>query len=212
VNPKLQTESEATALLEVAHRYEITSLVDICVCMLSGWLTEENVADYLMLAEHVGLDKFRRRCLEFITSSHSRVAQVQTTVAFSRLAERRPALAIDILAKVIPPSKRLRTADGQAVQEFGNIMRDTTEWNDDYQWGPDSESGHDMDSLLAVEEQMLLELANDDCDLAMEAEAYSLLCWTECQFHAPGAMRCTDTHQKRHNTDNNFWQNERRQQ
>merc|ERR1719433_1591032 len=189
VDPKLHTENEATALLEVAHRYAITSLVDICVCMLSGWLTEENVADYLMLADHVGLDNFRHTCLAFITSSPSRVAEVQTTAAFSRLAERRPALAIDILAAVIPPAKCARTTDERAMHEFRDIMQDTTDWNDDYQWDPDFESAHEVDSLLAVEEQMLLELENEerqknDLDLALEAEADSLLCWTQCQFHA----------------------------
>jgi len=112
LDPRLEKDSEAIALLEAAHQYDIASLVDLCVSTLSSWLTEENAAEYLMIAEHAGLEGFRRRCLDFITNSHSRVAEVQTTEAFSRLTEKRPHLAIEILAKAIPPAKRMRTSEG----------------------------------------------------------------------------------------------------
>jgi len=111
LDPKLEKDNEAIALLEAAHQYDIASLVDLCVSTLSSWLTEENAAEYLMIAEHAGLEGFRRRCLDFIANSHSRVAEVQTTEAFTRLAEKRPHLAIEILAKAIPP----RNASGQAI-------------------------------------------------------------------------------------------------
>merc|ERR1712129_422955 len=39
---------------------------------------------------------------------------------------------------------------------------------------------------------------------------YGDIIWIECQFHAPRAMRCTCIGGKRHDTDNNFWQNEQR--
>mmetsp|Transcript_70565 Transcript_70565/g.163082 ORF Transcript_70565/g.163082 Transcript_70565/m.163082 type:complete len:368 (+) Transcript_70565:138-1241(+) len=110
LDTKLEKDSDAIALLEVAHQYDVASLVELCVSTLSSWLTEDKAAEYLMIAEHAGLESFRRRCLDFITSSHSRVAEVQTTEAFARLAEKRPHLAVEILAKAIPPSKRARTA------------------------------------------------------------------------------------------------------
>lgn len=111
LDPKLERDNEVIALLEAAHQYDIASLVDLCVSTLSSWLTEENAAEYLMIAEHAGLEGFRRRCLDFITNSHSRVAEVQTTEAFTRLAEKRPHLAIEILAKAIPPAKRIRPSE-----------------------------------------------------------------------------------------------------
>lgn len=107
---KLEKDSDAISLLEVAHQYDVASLVEVCVATLSSWLTEDKAAEYLMIAEHAGLECFRKRCLEFITSSHTRVAEVQATEAFSRLAEKRPHLAVEILAKAIPPVKRQRTA------------------------------------------------------------------------------------------------------
>jgi len=106
---KLEKDSEAIALLEVAHQYDVASLVELCVTTLSSWLTEDKAAEYLMIAEHAGLEFFRKRCLEFITSSHTRVAEVQATEAFTRLAEKRPHLAVEILAKAIPPAKRSRS-------------------------------------------------------------------------------------------------------
>jgi len=105
---KLEADTEAISLLEVAHQYDVASLVELCVVTLSSWLTEDKAAEYLMIAEHLGLAGFRQRCLEFITSSHGRVSEVQATEGFASLAQRRPELAVEILAKAIPPAKRAR--------------------------------------------------------------------------------------------------------
>merc|ERR1719412_924377 len=97
LEPKLERDGEALALLEAAHLYDVAVLVDLCVSNLCSCLTEENATAYLMLAEHTDLHDFRSRCLEFITSSHARIAEIQATESYSRLAEKRPQLAIDIL-------------------------------------------------------------------------------------------------------------------
>merc|ERR1712129_70395 len=94
LEPKLEQDGEALALLEAAHQYDIVVLVDLCVSNLCSCLTDENATDYLMLAEHIELHEFRSGCLEFIASS----------------PRKRPQLAIDILAKAFPPSKRARTS------------------------------------------------------------------------------------------------------
>merc|ERR1719414_118840 len=114
LDTKLEKDTDAIALLEVAHQYDVASLVELCVAVLSSWLTEERAAEYLMIAEHAGLECFRKRCLDFITSSHARLAEVQTTESFTRLAEKRPHLAVEILAKAIPPAKRLRVASSSS--------------------------------------------------------------------------------------------------
>jgi len=108
LDSKLKKDSDAIALLEAAHQYDVASLVEVCVSTLSSWLTEEKAADYLMIAEHTGLERFRQRCLDFITSSHRRVAEVQATEGFNRLTHSQPNLAVEILAKAIPPAKRAR--------------------------------------------------------------------------------------------------------
>lgn len=105
-----EKDAEVVALLEVAHQYDVASLVELCVATLASWLTEDKAAEYLMIAETAGLDSFRQRCLDFITSSHTRVAEVQASEAFIRLAEKRPHLAVEILAKAIPPAKRARSS------------------------------------------------------------------------------------------------------
>mmetsp|Transcript_40582 Transcript_40582/g.81788 ORF Transcript_40582/g.81788 Transcript_40582/m.81788 type:complete len:509 (-) Transcript_40582:182-1708(-) len=105
---ELESDGEVITLLEAAHQYQVASLVELCVAKLSSWLTVENAAEYLMIAEHAGLARLRRRCLDFISSTHRRVAELQTTKAFARLAQKRPHLLAEILAEAIPPVKRAR--------------------------------------------------------------------------------------------------------
>mmetsp|Transcript_101737 Transcript_101737/g.323278 ORF Transcript_101737/g.323278 Transcript_101737/m.323278 type:complete len:501 (+) Transcript_101737:59-1561(+) len=109
---ELESDGEVITLLEAAHQYQVASLVELCVARLSAWLTVENAAEYLMIADHAGLARLRRRCLDFISGTHRRVAEVQTTKAFARLAQKRPHLLAEILAEAIPPVKRARFEQG----------------------------------------------------------------------------------------------------
>jgi len=109
LEPKLERDGEALALLEAAHLYDVAVLVDLCVSNLCSCLTEENATAYLMLAEHTELHRFRSRCLEFITNSHARVADTHAMESYGHLTQKRPQLAIDVLARAFPPTKRART-------------------------------------------------------------------------------------------------------
>lgn len=101
---ELSNDNETIALLEAAHRYQVAVLVELCVLALSSRLTVEIVAERLMVADLAGLESLRRACLVFITSSSGRVAAVQATEGFAKLAHKRPHLALDILATAFPPT------------------------------------------------------------------------------------------------------------
>merc|ERR1719436_2369909 len=100
----LSHDNETLALLEAAHRYQVAVLVELCVVALSSRLSVDMVAERLMVADLAGLDSLRRACLLFITSSSGRVAAVQATEGYAKLAQKRPHLALDILASAFPPS------------------------------------------------------------------------------------------------------------
>jgi len=100
---ELCNDSDCVLLLEAAHRYQIGVLIDMCVAALSSKMTVDIVADRLMVADLVGLDKLHVACLDFITESTSRVTNVLATEGFARLTQKRPHLAVDILAATFPP-------------------------------------------------------------------------------------------------------------
>eukprot|EP00411_Alexandrium_monilatum_P022397 CAMPEP_0175221020 /NCGR_PEP_ID=MMETSP0093-20121207/20090_1 /TAXON_ID=311494 /ORGANISM="Alexandrium monilatum, Strain CCMP3105" /LENGTH=377 /DNA_ID=CAMNT_0016514557 /DNA_START=21 /DNA_END=1154 /DNA_ORIENTATION=+ len=101
---ELTNDNETISLLEAAHRYQVSVLVELCVVALSSRLTVEVVAERLMVADLAGLESLRRACLMFITSSSGRVAAVQATEGYAKLAQKRPHLALDILATAFPPT------------------------------------------------------------------------------------------------------------
>jgi len=101
---ELSNDNETLALLEAAHRYQVTVLIELCVVALSSRLTVDIVAERLMVADLAGLESLRRACLLFITSSSGRVAAVQATEGYAKLAQKRPHLALDILAAAFPPT------------------------------------------------------------------------------------------------------------
>lgn len=96
-------DCETVALLEAAHRYQVTVLIEQCVAALSSRLSVDSVAERLMVADLAGLESLSRACLSFITDSTGRVAAVQATDGFAQLKKKRPHLAIDILAALLPP-------------------------------------------------------------------------------------------------------------
>ena len=95
---ELHNDNETVALLEAAHRYQVSVLVEQCVAALSSRLTIDMVAERLMVADLAGLDSLRRACLNFITDATGRVAAVQATEGFAQLARSRrpiPSTCID---------------------------------------------------------------------------------------------------------------------
>jgi len=99
----LNNDGDTVSLLEAAHRYQVSVLIEHCVAALSSRLTVEIVAERLMVADLAGLEGLRKACLAFITDSTARVAAVQSTDGFGQLTKKRPHLAIDILAAAFPP-------------------------------------------------------------------------------------------------------------
>lgn len=109
LSPEPDGDLETLSLLEAAHRYQVPCLVEMCVMALAARLEVENVAERLMVSDLAGLDSLRRTCINFITGSASRIAAVQATEGFARLKQKRPHLALDILAAAFPP------ADGETI-------------------------------------------------------------------------------------------------
>lgn len=101
----LASDESAVAVLQAAHRFEVRGLVQRCTQALASRFEVDTVCDRLLMAELIGHAHFKAQCLAFI---RPRLGEVQATEAFSRLAERRPALLRDILETVQPPVKRRR--------------------------------------------------------------------------------------------------------
>lgn len=117
---ELQQDDDVVSLLELAHKYDVASLVELCVSTLQLRLADDKAADFLMIAEHLALDGFRRDCIDFIATSYERLAEVQASEGFARLAQKRPHLLIDILARAIPPAKRPRREPAADTEGAGS--------------------------------------------------------------------------------------------
>lgn len=104
----LENDEMTLALMLAAHKYEAPTLVGFCSDAVSAHLQVKTVAERLLVADSIGQDDLRVRCLDFI-SGH--LAQVQATPGYDHLVESRPALLRDILATVCPPVARTGAAD-----------------------------------------------------------------------------------------------------
>eukprot|EP00933_Yihiella_yeosuensis_P022470 TRINITY_DN17702_c0_g2_i1.p1 TRINITY_DN17702_c0_g2~~TRINITY_DN17702_c0_g2_i1.p1 ORF type:complete len:420 (-),score=59.82 TRINITY_DN17702_c0_g2_i1:195-1454(-) len=93
-------------LLQSFHRYQLKELTDRCEEQVLKQLTEENVAERLMMSDLLDMPKLRSGALDFIVKSPLRLANVQSTSGFSRLIDQRPRMLAEILSKSAPPRKR----------------------------------------------------------------------------------------------------------
>merc|ERR1712232_471518 len=66
---ELANDDTTVSLMKAAHKYQVATLVDICIDTLSSGLTDEVAVKRLMLADLIGSDPLQRKCLAFITSS-----------------------------------------------------------------------------------------------------------------------------------------------
>jgi len=105
-----QDDEALCHLLAVAHKYEVSGLVSRCEAEIAARLTEANAAERLMMADLLCTRGLRGSVLEYICSSKERLAKVQGTEGFVRLGQQRPWLALDIMAKHIPPVPQKRQA------------------------------------------------------------------------------------------------------
>lgn len=101
----LQSDSDLLGILEAAHRYDVQSLVSLCVQSLCARLKVETAAEYLRVADIIGHKDLKAQCVEFI---HLHLAEVQASSGYTQLVETRPAVLAEILALVSSSSKRRR--------------------------------------------------------------------------------------------------------
>merc|ERR1739848_742458 len=74
-----------SALLPLAKKYEVKSLIDLCSSQLLQHITEVNAADVLCLADMLGVFPLKKFALRFITQSNDTLLAVQDTDGFDKL-------------------------------------------------------------------------------------------------------------------------------
>eukprot|EP00933_Yihiella_yeosuensis_P022469 TRINITY_DN17702_c0_g1_i1.p1 TRINITY_DN17702_c0_g1~~TRINITY_DN17702_c0_g1_i1.p1 ORF type:complete len:448 (-),score=67.06 TRINITY_DN17702_c0_g1_i1:48-1337(-) len=104
-------------LLRGFHTYQVKELLDRCERQVIKQLTEENVAERLMMSDLLDLSTLRSATLDFIVSSPRRLANVQLTEGYNRLVEQRPRLLAEIISKSAPPPKLVRPATPSELPE-----------------------------------------------------------------------------------------------
>merc|ERR1719375_438047 len=108
----LESDESTLALLQAAHRYEATSLVEKCVEALRARLQVETVAERLEVADLIGCATLKAKCLDFM---REHIAEVQETSSYAQLTDRRPLLLKDVIKAMVGPlQKNRRTADTTA--------------------------------------------------------------------------------------------------
>jgi len=102
----LKPDGDALGILEAAHRYDVTSLVDLCVQSLIAHLDVATVSECLHVADLIGNTSLKTSCLNFV---RLHISEVQATEKFAKFVATRPALLTELLASLFPPAKRQRT-------------------------------------------------------------------------------------------------------
>lgn len=83
--------------LEGADRYQIQSLVNLCERSLAANMSLDNVIPLLQAADLAGIPGLRKRCIDFIVSSSTVLAEVKQQESFANLTLRNPQLTVDIM-------------------------------------------------------------------------------------------------------------------
>jgi len=100
-------------LLTLAHRYQVQTLLEKCQARLVELLNEESAPERLMMADMLDSPGLKTAVLEYICGSHRRLARMQATEGFARLARTRPMLLGDILATVVPPAAKRQRLEAE---------------------------------------------------------------------------------------------------
>jgi len=112
-----EDEDAVCHLLLAGHKYEVKSLVEVCVARVVSALNEENAAERLMMADLLGIPQIQDAALEYMCASPQRLAAIQSTEAFERLGQQRPQLALKIMAKMVAPAPK-RPAESHSLPEY----------------------------------------------------------------------------------------------
>lgn len=102
----LAEDASAMALLQVAHRYEIQVLEDICSQALVGRLQILTAAEILITANSMNYSSLKKGCLSFIASH---MEEVRETDSYKILSESNPPLMFEIIETLTPMLKKQRT-------------------------------------------------------------------------------------------------------
>eukprot|EP00931_Biecheleriopsis_adriatica_P102117 TRINITY_DN77141_c0_g1_i1.p1 TRINITY_DN77141_c0_g1~~TRINITY_DN77141_c0_g1_i1.p1 ORF type:complete len:387 (+),score=60.35 TRINITY_DN77141_c0_g1_i1:30-1163(+) len=106
----MESDSMVLDLLQAAHRYQVSGLVEMCVQHLTSHLAVETVSDWVQLADLISCATLKSACMDFI---RSHISEVQATESYAALAAKRPALIVELVALFFPPAKRHRTTGQQ---------------------------------------------------------------------------------------------------
>jgi len=118
----LDDDDMCANLLQAADRYKVSGLVTICAEVIAKKLSTLTVCDRLEFADMLGCSRLKSRCLTYIQQN---ISEVQRTEAYGKLS-RRPALLMDIVAALCPPTKR-RRCGGASSQDESSFER-SDEW------------------------------------------------------------------------------------
>eukprot|EP00927_Polykrikos_kofoidii_P030846 TRINITY_DN26540_c0_g1_i1.p1 TRINITY_DN26540_c0_g1~~TRINITY_DN26540_c0_g1_i1.p1 ORF type:complete len:394 (-),score=54.10 TRINITY_DN26540_c0_g1_i1:438-1619(-) len=98
-------DDEVCDLLYVAHRYQVTAVVDACAFDMEARLTEEVAVKYLLQADLFGVDTLKSACVKFIVASTKRLSAIQRSKSFACIVQEQPHLLADLLAAAFPPAE-----------------------------------------------------------------------------------------------------------
>mmetsp|Transcript_2807 Transcript_2807/g.5525 ORF Transcript_2807/g.5525 Transcript_2807/m.5525 type:complete len:274 (-) Transcript_2807:139-960(-) len=101
----LDQDDSTINLLQAAHRYEASSLIEVCTNALRSRLTAENVSERLEIADLMGCTVLREQCLEFM---QRHMSDVKATDSYAGLVSRHPCLLKDIVDAISGPPKKKR--------------------------------------------------------------------------------------------------------
>jgi len=102
----LAEDAGALSLMQAAHRFDVPALVDHCARVIGSRLQVDTVAEVLVASDAANLSVLRELCISFLVEH---AVEVQSTESFKCLAERCPALMLEVFAAAtVPPCKRAR--------------------------------------------------------------------------------------------------------
>lgn len=108
-------------LLQIADKYQVQPLLEHCVAGIRAKLSDENACERLMMADQLEMTELRSFILSYIGSSRNRIAKLQASDSFARLARQRPALLADILAQAVPPAPKREAAAPDLPEEVQSL-------------------------------------------------------------------------------------------
>lgn len=111
-----QAEDSTLALMEAAHRFAVSSLVNHCVQSLCSSLSIQNVAERLVKADLLGIEPFKVSCVNFITATDEHLCAVQRTDSFKVMSRKQPHLFVDILAAAFPAEPLAKASRTEALE------------------------------------------------------------------------------------------------